>query len=180
MAGEDLPLAEVEMMDFGEDFKIALSRVHDGGNVYIVGPAGSGKSAMLRKIGVYVSRLGLQGVYVKLEWVKYGWGLADYLRRYGEKSRELTGLEYGERPGLVLLDDGELLWSYGSAYKNLVRDIGGSQVVGAFREIDVDSATLLFGDGLIIYLQGRPSQTPVVKTPLGFSFIGKTTEVVVI
>lgn len=180
MAGEDLPLAEVEKMDFGEDFKIALSRVYSGGNVYIVGPPGSGKSAMLRKIGVYASRLGRQGVYVKLEWVKYGWGLADYLRHYGEKSRELTGLEYGEGPGLVLLDDGELVWSYGSAYKNLLRDIRGGQVVGAFREIDVDLATLLFGDGLIIYLQGRPSQTHAAKVPLGLSFIGKTTEVVVL
>ena len=131
---------------------------------------------MLRKLGLYLSRMGKEGIYLKLEWIKYGWGLSDYLRHYGEKMRELVGASGSS--DLILLDDGELLWSYGSAYRNLIRDLRGRQIVGAFREFDVDTATTLFGDGFTIYLQRLyQAPTPAVKTPFGLSFLGKTAEV---
>ncbi|MCI4447329.1 MAG: ATP-binding protein, partial [Pyrobaculum sp.] len=111
--------------------------------------------------------------------VKYGWGLSDYLRHYGEKMRELVGASGGS--DLILLDDGELLWSYGSAYRNLIRDLRGRQIVGAFREFDVDTATILFGDGFTIYLQRLYlAPAPAVKAPFGLGFLGKTVEVIVL
>jgi len=176
--GEELALHEIEKLDLGEDFKFVLSRTLGGANVYIVGPPGSGKTVMLRKLGLYLSRMGKEGIYLKLEWVKYGWGLSDYLRHYGEKIRELVGASAGD---LILLDDGELLWSYGSVYRNLIRDLRGRQIVGAFREFDVDTATILFGDGFTIYLQRlHQAPTQTVKAPLGLGFLGKTTEVIVL
>jgi hypothetical protein len=176
--GEELALHEIEKLDLGEDFKLALSRTLNGANVYIVGPPGSGKTVMLRKLGLYLSRMGKEGVYLKLEWVKYGWGLSDYLRRYGEKIRELVGASGGG--DLILLDDGELLWSYGSVYRNLIRDLRGRQIVGAFREFDVDAATILFGDGFTIYLQRQQAAAPAAKVPLGLGFLGKTSEIIVL
>jgi hypothetical protein len=176
--GEELALHEIEKLDLGEDFKLVLSRTLNGANVYIVGPPGSGKTVMLRKLGLYLSRMGKEGIYLKLEWVKYGWGLSDYLRHYGEKIRELVGVSSGS--GLILLDDGELLWSYGSVYRNLIRDLRGRQIVGAFREFDVDTATILFGDGFTIYLQRRQAAAPAAKAPLGLGFLGKTSEIIVL
>jgi len=175
--GEELGLNEIEKLDLGEDFKFVLSRALGGANVYIVGPPGSGKTAMLRKLGLYLSRIGKEGLYLKLEWVKYGWGLSDYVRHYGEKARELAGLSGS---GIILLDDGELLWRYGAVYRNLVRDLKGRQIVGAFREFDVDAATILFGDGFTIYLERQQAATPAAKAPLGLGFLGKTTEVIVL
>ncbi|WP_258870323.1 hypothetical protein [Pyrobaculum aerophilum] len=35
--GEELDLIELDKLDMGEDFKIILSRVLNGSNVYIVG-----------------------------------------------------------------------------------------------------------------------------------------------
>jgi len=175
--GEELSLHEIEKLDLGEDFKLVLSRVLGGTNVYIVGPPGSGKTTMLRKLGLYLSRIGRGGVYLKLEWVKYGWGLLDYLRLYGEKARELAGLS-GD--GIILLDDGELLWKYGAVYRNLVRDIKGRQIVGAFREFDIDAATILFGNGFTMYLQRQQAAAPAAKAPLGLGFLGKTAEIIVI
>ena len=180
MKGEDFSLHDVEKAELGEDFKLALSRASDGANVFIVGPAGSGKTLMLRKLGLYLSRAGRRGVYVKLEWVKYGWGLSDYVSRYGARSRELTGLDGGVDADLILLDDGELVWGYGSAYKNLLRDLRGRQIVAAFREIDVDAAALLFGDGFVIYLKGEPAEAPMAKSPFGFAFLNKSAEIIVI
>ncbi|RFA95998.1 ATP-binding protein [Pyrobaculum aerophilum] len=178
--GEELDLIELDKLDMGEDFKIILSRVLNGSNVYIVGPPGSGKTAMLRKLGLYLSRAGKDVAYVKLEWVKYGWDLGEYIKHYGVKIREFVGNDGGMHSAIVLLDDGELLWSYSSAYKNLIRDIRGRQIIAAFREFDADTATLLFGDGFIMYLQRKTATKPLVKTPLGLGFIGKTAEVVVI
>ena len=175
--GEELSLHEIEKLDLGEDFKLVLSRVLGGANVYVVGSPGSGKTAMLRKLGLYLARIGRDGLYLKLEWVKYGWGLSDYLRHYGEKARELAGLSGGD---VILLDDGELLWKYGAVYRNLVRDIKGRQVVAAFREFDVDTATILFGDGFTIYLQRQQAAAPAAKAPLGLGFLGKTSEIIVL
>jgi hypothetical protein len=183
--GEKLTLHEIEKLDLGEDFKLVLSRTLNGANVYIVGPPGSGKTVMLRKLGLYLSRMGKEGIYLKLEWVKYGWGLSDYLRHYGEKMRELVGLSGGGDlilfgGDLILLDDGELLWSYGSVYRNLIRDLRGRQIVGAFREFDMDAATILFGDGFTIYLQRQQASAPAAKVPLGLGFLGKTSEITVL
>ncbi|ACB39043.1 ATP-binding protein [Pyrobaculum neutrophilum] len=176
--GEELTLGELEKLDMGHDFKLALSRAAEGGNVYLVGPPGSGKTAMLRKLGLYLSRLGRGALYLKLEWVKYGWSLSDYVKHYGDKSRQLLGGEIGD---VVLLDDGELLWGYGSAYRNIVRDVRGRQIVGAFREFDVDAATLLFGDGLTIYIQRHHAPREAAsKVPLGLAFLNKTVEITVI
>ncbi|ABL88304.1 conserved hypothetical protein [Pyrobaculum islandicum DSM 4184] len=175
--GEELSIHELEKLDFGEDFKLALSRAINGANVYIVGPSGSGKTAMLRKLGLYLTRLGREALYVKLEWVKYGWGLSDYLKRYGDKSRELVGGAAGD---IILLDDGELLWSYSSVYRNLVRDLRGRQIAAAFREFDIDTATILLGDGFTIYLQTRQTSAHTAKIPLGLSFLGKTAEITVL
>jgi hypothetical protein len=177
-AGEELSIHEVEKLDLGEDFKLALSRALGGANVYIVGPPGSGKTAMLRKLGLYLSRSGRGAAYVKLEWAKYGWGLGDYLKHYGARNIGLIGAEASG--DVVLLDDGELLWSYSSAYRNLVRDVRQRQVVAAFREIDMDTLTILFGDGFTIYLQRQTAARPAVKAPLGLGFIGRTSEIVVI
>jgi hypothetical protein len=121
--------------------------------------------------------MGKGSLYLKLEWVKYGWGLSDYLRHHGGRLQELAGPP-GDGP--VLLDDGELLWRFGSVYRNLVRDIRGRQIVGAFREFDVDAATVLFGDGFTIYLQKSEVPKAAAKAPLGLAFLGRTAEVIVL
>jgi hypothetical protein len=176
--GEELSVHEIEKLDLGEDFKLALSRALSGANVYVVGPPGSGKTVMLRKLGLYLSRSGRGATYVKLEWAKYGWGLGDYLRHYGERNTSLIGSEAGG--DIVLLDDGELLWSYSSAYRNLVRDVRQKQVIAAFREVDMDTLTILFGDGFTIYLQRQIAARSTFKAPFGLGLIGRTAEIVVI
>lgn len=177
---EDLSLYEIEKLDLGEDFKLALARAMNGANVYIIGPAGSGKSALLRKLGLHLSRINREGIYVKLEWVKYGWGIKDYIKAYGEKNFEFIGAQAHPAARLVLLDDGELLWNFTSAYRNLIRDLRGRQIVAAFREIDVDMATILFGDGFFMYLNSKVAESTHLKAPLGLGFLGKTAEIVVI
>ncbi|MEM1571097.1 MAG: ATP-binding protein [Pyrobaculum sp.] len=180
MRGEDLRLEDIERLDFGEDIKIALSRALAGANVYMVGPPGSGKTSMLRKMGVYMHRLGREPLYVKLEWVKYGWGVRDYVKHYGYKIKEILGTDPLAAGDVVLLDDAELLWSYASVYRNIVGEIRGRQIIAAFREIDVDTVNILFGDGFIIHLQGRRTPRPLAKAPLGLGFLGKTSEIVVL
>ncbi len=168
--GEELTIDEVEGADFGEDFQIAVVRVKSGDNVYIAGPPGSGKTTMLRKIGLYMSKLGVGNLYVKLEWVKYGWGLVEYVEKIYGKPTD------GK---LVLLDDGELIWNYGGAYRNLLRDLGSRQVVAAFRDIYLEAVREMFGEGVVIYLNTKHTE-PVVKIPLGFNFLGLTKEITVI
>jgi hypothetical protein len=62
----------------------------------------------------------------------------------------------------------------------LIRDLRGRQIVGAFREFDVDTATILFGDGFTIYLQRQQVSAPAAKAPLGLGFLGKTSEIIVL
>ncbi|MEM1663600.1 MAG: ATP-binding protein [Pyrobaculum sp.] len=179
-SGEELSIYEIEKLDAGSDFKLALSRSLNYGNVYLVGPPGSGKTTLLRKLGISLSRAGRAGLYIKLEWVKYGWGLEDYVEKYGDKNMEFIEAPASLDTRLVLLDDGELLWSYPSAYRKLIEDIKGRQILAAFREIDVDTTAVVLGDGLFIYLQQVFTKNSHLKTPLGFNFVGKTVEVVVI
>ncbi|MFN3804206.1 MAG: ATP-binding protein [Pyrobaculum sp.] len=175
--GEALEIHEIEKIGMGVELNMAASRMANGGNVYIVGPPGSGKTAFLRRLGLHLWRAGAEPLYIKLEWVKYGWGLVDYVKKYGEKSRELIG-SAGSSP--VLLDDGEFLWSYGKAYRNLIEDLRGKPVAAAFREVDLEALRGLLGEGLVLYLQRQGAGPPVLKIPLGLNFLGQSTEVVVI
>jgi len=176
--GEEIKLEE--LWNFTSDeLKIAIGLAMSGKNVYLMGPPGSGKTAMLRKIGITLHKIYRNPLYIKLEWIKYKWNINDYIKNYGIRHIDLMGY-LPNRFDVALLDDVELAIRYPSIYERIIDEVYDKQKVCAVRdEVHAEDAISLLGDGIVVDLKGRRGE-PVAKIPLGFNFIGTTKEIEVI
>lgn len=176
MLGEEIPL---EQLPYGaQEVAVAASQIMGGGSVYFLGP-GPGKTAMLRALAVSLYKAGFTPIYIKLEWVKYSWRLANYIDKYLDKHRELVGFEPAKDFDIALVDDGELAVEYPRAYAGLVSELRGRIKAVAARTEDLEAVAAVFGDGLPIYIKSNEAR-PRAKAPFGLALIGSTIEVEVI
>jgi hypothetical protein len=174
MLGEELPL---ERLQFGSrELGLAMSHVLAGRLVYVSG--GRGKTPLLRALSLSLYKAGFSPLYVKLEWVRYGWGVSEYIEGYYEHHLKLTGFPAFRDYDVVLMDDGELLAYYPNIYANLLRDVGGKVRAVAARADSLDALERTLGSGVVISLGEGSGER--LKLPLGLTSIGRKVEIEII
>lgn len=171
MLGEELPIESLPLSS--PELALAMSNVLAGRLVYVLG--GRGKTPLLRALALSLYRAGLNPLYIKLEWVKYNWGVEEYVDRYGEKHSELVGHPARRDYDFAILDDGELLAQYPRIYSRLLDEartrIRAVAVRAEFRE----AVEHILGEGIVIRTEEGGAGR--LKLPLGLISVGRSVEV---
>lgn len=171
MLGEELP---IESLPFSSpELALAMSNVLAGRLVYVLG--GRGKTPLLRALALSLYRAGLSPLYIKLEWVKYNWGVDEYVDKYSDKHLKLVGYPAQRDYDLVVLDDGELLAQYPRVYSKLIDETRTRIRAVAMRTELYEQIERILGEGIIVKTEGEGSRRP--KLPLGLTSIGRSVEI---
>ncbi len=113
-----------------DDLKRALGIVLGGGKVAIYGPAGSGKTLIMRRLARFLVKSDYASpIYIEVSSARAGWGLEEYVEYYwAEKYLDVAtydewGRRYRDPDPVYLVDDAELMFVFPSLYGRLLRDV---------------------------------------------------------
>lgn len=178
MLGEEIPIEKLPYD--APEVSLALSNIMSNRLVYLLGPGG--KTAALRALAVMLYKAGMSPLYVKLEWVKYGWSLDDYITRHLDTHLKLVGYPAPREHDAILLDDAELVAEYPRLYEGFVGSIREKVRAVAAREGAVEHLAKILGDGIPIKMNFKPGEARR-KLPLGLlglASLGQIVEVEII
>ncbi len=174
MIGEELPVEDLPMA--APELAFAMSNVLAGRLVYVLG--GRGKTPLLRALALSLYRAGLNPLYIKLEWIKYNWGINEYINKYYNEHFKLTGYPATRDYDVVIVDDGELLAQYPKVYSRLLQEAGPRIKAVAVRTELYESIKQILGEGIAIRIGQEGGGRP--KLPLGLTSIGRSVEIEII